>query len=593
MRTLLVVALLAVAVPAHAEDIGSMKFDLLVPRGEDDFAIPSNTELKEIFSLANCQCDTEVRVRMSLSGGAAAQSSDDNVQLWLGLDCAKFETERLGRCEMIGERPVQDFAGRFVEIPVSIRHLIQPNIAADAMCPAIKKSSTIWGLVDEGNDGTTYDHPFVEDPAYAIDTEAPPLVTNLELRGSEDGVVLSWDLPSSRADDIFGYQLLCARGDGSPLYATPSDDPEYATAKTLCNMGEDTLVALSPRWICSSKISGTSTTARVDLGDANLMPGEQISVTLVEFDEAGNAVGIAAPGTAGFEPVRDGWEHYDEVGSAEPGFCAIGVGTDVGGGAMWLLLGVAVLVWRQKKLLGLLVLLVPVAAEAQLYLEEAEREREPGPPVAPQSDWAFEIKLGPYYPAIDDEAGLGERKPYEEMFGTRNSILPQIEVDRFFLHPGGALGVGLTLGYTYRTAKSFVEGSMTERGEDGTAFHVIPTALSAVYRFTALADNTVVPIVPYAKLGLAYYLWWFTKGGGDLSERPDGKDAIGGTLGWQGSIGLSVRADAIDPDGIKDLGVDHIGFFFELTYADVSGFGADDKLHVGDFNWAAGVNFEF
>jgi hypothetical protein len=181
------------------------------------------------------------------------------------------------------------------------------------------------------------------------------------------------------------------------------------------------------------------------------------------------------------------------------------------------------------------------------------------------------------------------------MFGTRDSILPQVGFDRYFLHPAGELGVGLTLGYTYRTARSFADNGGTElvRASDKTAFHVVPTALMAVYRFTYLADNTVVPIVPYAKLGLAYYIWWFTKGGGDLAETPEGDNAIGATLGWQGTIGVTVRADAIDRDGIRDLGVDHIGFFFELTYADVSGFGADTKLRVGDFNWAAGVNFEF
>ena len=41
------------------------------------------------------------------------------------------------------------------------------------------------------------------------------------------------------------------------------------------------------------------------------------------------------------------------------------------------------------------------------------------------------------------------------------------------------------------------------RSDDETAFHLMPTSLSAVYRFTWIADTTVVPIVPYAKLGLS------------------------------------------------------------------------------------------
>ena len=45
----------------------------------------------------------------------------------------------------------------------------------------------------------------------------------------------------------------------------------------------------------------------------------------------------------------------------------------------------------------------------------------------------------------------------------------------------------------------------------------MPIYVGAVYRYTQLADHTVVPLVPYAKLGLAYDLWWNTKGNGDIS----------------------------------------------------------------------------
>jgi hypothetical protein len=43
----------------------------------------------------------------------------------------------------------------------------------------------------------------------------------------------------------------------------------------------------------------------------------------------------------------------------------------------------------------------------------------------------------------------------------------------------------------------------------------------------------------------------------------------------------------------NEFNVDHMGIFFEGTYADVSGLGMDNKLYVGDFFWSAGLNFEF
>ena len=592
MRALLILGMVVAAPSAQAVELGTMSFRLLVEQENGDLEEPSIEESREIFSLANCNCHTQVEVEMSLKmAPPEATTSPDNVQIFLGSDCAQYSVERDARCEKLPERPVQDFANRLVRVPIDVAHLVQPKILDGALCPETTKQQTVWALVDEGNDGSSYEHQWSVMPAFAIDTEPPPEITGVTLRGAEDGVALEWTLPSSRTEDIFGYQILCARADGSPIFAT-APEAEYQTPNTVCGTGGDTFADLSPRFACTGKIAGSATSARVSFSGSLVAPSEAISVKIVAFDRALNPRGVAAPNTAAAQPVTDPWELYDEQGTAEPGFCAVTPGGRGGGGWLFVAFLVGALLVR-RRLLVLAFLLVPVAAHAQSSLyEEAPRAR----PVDPPSYWEFEFKLGPYYPAIDDEPGLTGR-PYETMFGTRDSILPQIGFERFFLHPGGELGAGLTLGYTYRTAHAF-EASQTGmtnlvRASDKTAFHVVPMALSAVYRFTYLADNTVVPLVPYAKLGLAYYIWWFTKGGGDLAETPEGDNAIGATLGWQGTIGLNLRADAIDRDGIRDLGVDHIGFFFEFTYADVSGFGADTKLHVGDFNWAAGVNFEF
>ena len=116
-----------------------------------------------------------------------------------------------------------------------------------------------------------------------------------------------------------------------------------------------------------------------------------------------------------------------------------------------------------------------------------------------------------------------------------------------------------------------------------------------------------MPLVPYGRIGLSYYYWSVTKPGGSIAEVPtsdcpdldgcEGDRARGGSWGWQGTLGLALRAERIDPDAEvalrTELGIEHAGFLAELTYAKVDGFGADDKLSVGDLTWFGGINFEF
>ncbi len=238
-----------------------------------------------------------------------------------------------------------------------------------------------------------------------------------------------------------------------------------------------------------------------------------------------------------------------------------------------------------------------VASAQAVYDDELDESLGP-----PRSQWIFELKFGPYLPAIDEEISATPG-PYEKTFGDKNSFMTQLELDRYFLYPAGQLGVAFGLGYMQNTAAAFVQKAdgtpdYTMRAPaDDTAFHLLPVFVGVAYRFTMIADETVIPVVPYAKLGVSYYLWWITKGNGDLSSTMDKGKARGGTLGWQGSLGLSLRADEIDPSAARslqtELGVEHAGFFAEVTYADVDGLGMKRKLHVGDFTWFAGVNFEF
>ena len=202
------------------------------------------------------------------------------------------------------------------------------------------------------------------------------------------------------------------------------------------------------------------------------------------------------------------------------------------------------------------------------------------------------------------------------MFGG-SGIMVDFELDRYFLFPAGQFGVTASLGFMGKTAKAFrtedcssgetgcvdgkkpviMDGELARTAEK-TSFRLLPISIGAVYRFTRLDDRFRVPIVPYGRAGVAYYLWWITGPDGSIAEYPDdGGRALGASLGVEASVGLALRAERLDKQAAlslrNDTGIEHAGFYVELNYAWVDGFGSDKKLPVGDLTWFAGLNFEF
>ncbi|HEY5938311.1 MAG TPA: MXAN_2562 family outer membrane beta-barrel protein, partial [Kofleriaceae bacterium] len=240
--------------------------------------------------------------------------------------------------------------------------------------------------------------------------------------------------------------------------------------------------------------------------------------------------------------------------------------------------------------------------------------------------WNAGIRLGPYIPDVD--AGLMKngsgQGPYHAMFGDYFDedgnrvakhvwqVLPMLDVDRILWRGFGQLGVGGSIGYMQKSALAYTEDSMASQGVErdrapGSTikFRLIPTAATVTYRFTYLDDEWGIPVVPYLRGGLSYYIWWMKAPSGNTSRicsdgtesaDCDGNKAYGGSLGYQGAIGLAIRAERIDTDAARSMnqsGIKHAGFYGELSLAKVDGFGSETKLSVGDATWFAGVNFEF
>jgi hypothetical protein len=241
--------------------------------------------------------------------------------------------------------------------------------------------------------------------------------------------------------------------------------------------------------------------------------------------------------------------------------------------------------------------------------------------------FALEIKFGPYSPNIDASPGLNGATPFADLFSPQpgkrppGRLLTQVEFDyQFWRRSYGNFGIGHTVGYYRRTTHAFqfnpdpVTGLNTVpcdpkipdncvRSGDTTSLNVIPLSIMGVYRFDYLANRFRIPFVPYIKVGLAYYVWWIENGGGFLSfakfTPPGGKSesAFGGTWGWVMNPGGAFLLDVIDPSAARtvdaELGINHTYLFCELHYADITGFGASNKMNLSDLTLNAGIAFEF
>jgi hypothetical protein len=232
------------------------------------------------------------------------------------------------------------------------------------------------------------------------------------------------------------------------------------------------------------------------------------------------------------------------------------------------------------------------------------------------SQWfAFELKFGSYVPSIDNSAGLNGATPFRDLFTNQfdmpkhkpdGRLLTQVEFDFQFLHKHGSLGIGATLGFYNRSTHSFqysdangmvaCQVPMCTRSGDVTNLYIMPLSLLAVYRWDWLALKYKVPLVPYVKIGLAYYIWWITNGSGSTSQF--GKESgYGGSFGFVVHPGLAFLLDVIDPPAARtmdaELGINHTYLFFEMNYANVNGFGASNKLDLSDLTYNTGLAFEF
>jgi len=206
---------------------------------------------------------------------------------------------------------------------------------------------------------------------------------------------------------------------------------------------------------------------------------------------------------------------------------------------------------------------------------------------------AFEIRVGPYTPNIDEKL---DGTPYEDIFGTKQRWHGGFEVDwQLFRVPGVlSLGPGLGAHYTQATARAPLASGEGLSAQE-TTLTIIPLHLVGVLRVDALADQLNVPFCPYAKLGFGYAFWW-SKDGDKTAVDANGVQGKDTSYGLTYALGIAGRLDWLDPDDAASadagIGINHSSLFIEWYGSELGGFGSDKVMQVGTRTFVFGVMLE-
>ena len=240
----------------------------------------------------------------------------------------------------------------------------------------------------------------------------------------------------------------------------------------------------------------------------------------------------------------------------------------------------------------------PAAAQAQEDRIDPLGGREHGKH-SPQH-FAFELRFSPYKPDIDSDPALNGKTPYQNVFGTapRFFIGGEFDWQALRIPHLGSLGPGVSIGYTNRSDPAQFTNPPPGSPPSGetTSLWIIPMSAMAVLRVDVLWRDVGIPLVPYAKLGLAYALWRASNTLGTSSF--DGVSGEGHSWGTHFAAGLSLNLNPFDAYAAQNfddaMGVNGTYLFAEWTREDYNGLGfQSDPLRVGGTNWTFGLAFEF
>lgn len=219
----------------------------------------------------------------------------------------------------------------------------------------------------------------------------------------------------------------------------------------------------------------------------------------------------------------------------------------------------------------------------------ASAQSAPRGPESPKSG-TFELKLGSYSPNIDKE--FSGRGPHEQYFGG-GGLAAELSVDYHLWQKVGAVSLGFHLGYSNQGGPSI--NSDGSESADKSRLLIVPTRLSAVYRFDYLQDEFNVPLVFSFRAGLDYYFWWALSAN-KVADTENSKGS-GGTAGWHVGGTVYFLLDSLAPQMARSLdqssGINNSYLFAEIMSAHIDDFGSDTSWDLSDNTFLFGLGFEF
>ncbi len=391
-----------------------------------------------------------------------------------------------------------------------------------------------------------------------------------------------------------------------------------------------------PEFRCAPSSGNVPLTATNGLTVQELVNGEIIGMAVAAVDDLGNP-GVLSEVVCGEpRPVDDFWDQYRAAGGkGGGGFCSAaaygpGAAGSIALGALALAAAGGLALRRRRKrasrggslLLGVLfALAIPSAAHAQGGIPDSNwrqdnRHRED----AADTQFAFEIRFGPYWPAVDEEPGLtGE--PYKRTFGTDANFYFGLEFDYMPLRIPylGTVGPGIGWGYTWASDKAaftgctpadddadgvpdYIQDDEVEdacKSEDTTSLTIMPMHLSAVLRADELMRRTGVPIVPYAKFGPAVGIWMSEQSSGTSEVEENGEKIKAEGLSWglHAALGAAFALNFLDAQSAgrmrESTGIGHVYIFAEWMGLFLNGFGNGKTLYAGTNTVVAGLAADF
>lgn len=564
-------AALCLATPAAAATLTQEDVALAIHASADGTAWMrlDTANLVGFFGVHRCLCPDTLGVVLELtpSGQDHLGNSTLGATFLLGQSCATSTST----CQTLGSISFSRFQA--AASPTFSSDLVfqsaERTTAYD--CANLSAGATmVWAFLTQDGEPLAF-VPTLSLPVVTTPVDAPRAV---EAEPANQGLLVSWSRPLDIVG-VAGYQVLCL----------PRPEVAQPAAYETCGLASSgaAIDPVDPTQVCSAFLSTSTTSVRL----SDLANGTAYTVAVISVDVSGGVSALSPTATATPQPTQGFWEKYQQAGGEASG-CSLAPRPS-GGPGLFLLL-VAALAWRARRGAWLLAGVV-LAAEATAFAQDgfpkanddwARAESWERPAAGPPA-WAVELGLSWYRPAVDQEFSDGNR-PFAETFSNARHPLWEVEVVRYLGHRPGAWGVGLRTGYYKVTAAAFLSDGITRSGDE-TGLRLIPFSPSLLFRANRVPGLKVVPLIPYAKLGLDATYWTVATTGS--------RSRSGFSWGWHGAAGMMLGfawlgSRSGNPEGVADP----CALFFEWDYLAVNGLGMANNLHMGDSTWFAGIMFD-